>query len=398
MSNLSPTTILQRAPGLTIGLRSDNSIRITLNGQTVECGRHGLAILDTFYRPTSLSQAVNALRTVTTGKLDAIALTEAIVGLHQAGVLRDGTAPDSASLRGLGWNHVLMLNDRVRTESFLAAVRETVRTGDVVVDVGTGTGILAIEAARAGARHVYAVECTGAASSARALVQANGLSDRITVVHGWSTQIDLPERADVLVTELVGDDPLGEEILEVALDAHRRLLKPGARIVPETLDIMGFPVSIPRAALRSRVAGNDTLRRWQAWYELDFSPLSPTEGRKRDMFSVRGTAARRWKPVSEPVRLARVDLRHIEQLAIDTASAATATRGGRLNGILLYVDLKLAPSTSISTHPATVGPDCSWSNIVWAFDPPLSLHAGDGFAVTFRHRSGTSGVEIAAVG
>ena len=104
--------------------------------------------------------------------------------------------------------HIAMLNDRRRTASFLAAIRRVVRPGDVVVDVGTGTGVLAIAAAQAGAARVYAVEATGIGKLAEANFRANGLQDRITLVPGWSMQVTLPERADVLVSEVIGKTPL----------------------------------------------------------------------------------------------------------------------------------------------------------------------------------------------
>lgn len=133
--------------------------------------------------------------------------------------------------------HLDMLNDRTRTLSFIEAIRETVRPGDVVLDVGTGTGILAAAAARAGARHVYAIEAGQIHRVARELFASNNLSDRITLVKGWSTQVELPERADVLISEVIGHEPLAEDVLETTWDAVARLVKPDARLVPRRLRI-----------------------------------------------------------------------------------------------------------------------------------------------------------------
>src|SRR4051812_12021176 len=117
--------------------------------------------------------------------------------------------------------HLEMLNDRTRTLSFIEAIRETVRPDDIVLDIGTGTGILAATAARAGARHVYAIEAGQIQKVARALFESNGLKDRITLIRGWSTQIELPERADVLISEVIGHEPLAEDVLETTADAIR---------------------------------------------------------------------------------------------------------------------------------------------------------------------------------
>src|SRR3954454_16113224 len=78
--------------------------------------------------------------------------------------------------------HGAMLDDRRRTRSFIAAIEAAVRPGDVVVEIGTGTGVLAVAAARAGARRVYALESANMAAWARRIFAANRVSDRATLV------------------------------------------------------------------------------------------------------------------------------------------------------------------------------------------------------------------------
>ena len=109
--------------------------------------------------------------------------------------------------------HRLMLRDDVRTRAFRDALRAVVRPGDVVLDVGAGTGILCLFAAQAGAARVYAVERTSIARTARALVARNGFSDRIHILNDDIERVSLPERVDVIVSEWLGtlavDDPFG---------------------------------------------------------------------------------------------------------------------------------------------------------------------------------------------
>ena len=101
-------------------------------------------------------------------------------------------------------NHITLLGDKARVGAFRAAIEATVRPGDVVVDVGSGTGVLAFFAARAGARRVYAIEETDLIDVAQALARENCLDDRIVFIRGNSLGVALPERAHVLVTETLG--------------------------------------------------------------------------------------------------------------------------------------------------------------------------------------------------
>lgn len=97
-----------------------------------------------------------------------------------------------------------------------------------MLDLGTGTGVLAVAAARAAARHVYAIEASGIGRVAQRVFRANGVEDRITLLQGWSSTLSPPEPATVLVSEIVGHDPLDEGVLEHTPDARARLLAPGA--------------------------------------------------------------------------------------------------------------------------------------------------------------------------
>src|SRR5204863_7107587 len=100
--------------------------------------------------------------------------------------------------------HRQYLSDGTRVTALSAAIERVVKPGAVVVDLGAGTGILGLLACRAGARRVYSIEAGGMIELAREIARANGFEDRIVFVKGLSTQVDLPEKADVLIADQIG--------------------------------------------------------------------------------------------------------------------------------------------------------------------------------------------------
>ncbi len=111
-----------------------------------------------------------------------------------------------------------MLTSQVRMDAYIEALRRTVTPTSVVIDLGSGTGIWSLLACRVGARRVYAIEASPAIQILVAAARDNGVSDRIVVLQRRSTEVSLPERADVMVSDLRG-------ILPPAVDCWPRTEK-----------------------------------------------------------------------------------------------------------------------------------------------------------------------------
>jgi len=133
--------------------------------------------------------------------------------------------------------HFAMMNDHDRNAFYRDALKAAVKPTDTVLEIGTGSGLLAMLSAKAGAEHVYAIEANKHLTSlAEHIIGCNGLTDQITVVNKLSTQVDvevdIPKRANVLVSEILGTLLLGESALSFIADVRDRLLEPDATIIP----------------------------------------------------------------------------------------------------------------------------------------------------------------------
>jgi hypothetical protein len=136
-----------------------------------------------------------------------------------------------------------LLRDRVRMEAYAAAIEHCVKD-KVVLEIGTGAfAPLTQMALRAGARKVYAIEANPySVASARRLVQEKGLQDQVEIIQGYSTEVTLPEKAEVLLHEIVGYFGSDEGMVRVVHDARQRLLVDKPIIVPQRCEVLAAPV------------------------------------------------------------------------------------------------------------------------------------------------------------
>jgi protein arginine N-methyltransferase 1 len=140
------------------------------------------------------------------------------------------------------WAHDVMLADRVRVDAYEAALRKHLRPEDVVVDVGTGTGILALLAARH-AKRVHAIDHGPIIEAAKAVARDNGVTN-IEFHHVHSAEFAPPEPVDVIVHEQLGSALLNEQMVANIAALRDRVLKPGGRIYPGRFDLYIEPVEL----------------------------------------------------------------------------------------------------------------------------------------------------------
>lgn len=393
---MKPNTILRRSNNIELRLDSMHSVEIIVNTKAGRISKHALAILDVFSNPVSMRDAVEKLGVH--GVQDWVEVTGTIDKLYKIGALIDHSKNQNMSDKrpdsfGSAPIHIDILNDKRRTREFIDAISKVVKKDDVVIDIGTGTGVLAIAAARAGAKKVYAIEAGAMAGVAQDVVNRAGLADKITIVRGWSTQIELPEMADLLISEIIGNDPFQENVLPVMKDARRRLLKPGARLVPQRIKVFALPVVIPGPLLRNRIVKKEYLADWKSWYDIDFSALRQVNTfQSIPILKLKTEKAKKLEIAGEPLLLTDTDFAAFDELKLETIATAKST--ALFNGLLVYFELTLAEKV-FSTHPQIADEDNSWSNPVWYFPEAENIKTGSSFSVKFSYQpSNNSQLEL----
>jgi len=272
--------------------------------------------------------------------------------------------------------HRELLADETRTNAFREAIARAVRPGDVVVDVGCGSGILSFFACAAGASRVYAIDQTHAADVTAFLARHLGMSDRIRVLHGEANAIELPERADVLVSETLGVSGLDEGITSVVADARARFLKPGARIVPQRVGVFLGPVELEYEYDR-HVGFFDEPR-----YGFDLRPLKLFASSSIHFAHIRSSAY-----LDAPQEVLSVDLRSSEGKDLSGSARFTANRPAMLHGFGAFFTATLAEGIELTNREARA---TSWSQALLPLETPVQIRRGDAIAVQLQTEGGRS--------
>ena len=147
----------------------------------------------------------------------------------------------------LAWDedfHELMLRDHIRMTAYEAAIKERVKPGMAVLDLGTGTGILALWALQAGARKVYSIDVNpNRIPQALGRIENAGYKDQFQIYNALSYNVALPERVDVVVSETLGNLGDNEDMCRILNDAYTRFLKPRGFMLPSKVTTSLVPVS-----------------------------------------------------------------------------------------------------------------------------------------------------------
>jgi len=254
------------------------------------------------------------------------------------------------------------MSDDVRMQAFHTAIKRLIKPGDVVVDLGAGTGILGIWALQAGARKVYAIEKTGAIELAREIAQVNGYMDRIEFIQDNSMNVSLPQRADAIISETLGSFAVDENMIQYTTDARERMLVDGGVLIPGAIDIFATPVD------NEDIYGK--INFWRKLRDVDFSPAFDLFSRKMMVESILTDQI-----LAEPLRLQPVDLNTCKGDSYMARNYFPIQRAGTIHGMAGWFSVTLCDGVQINTGPDH--PETHWKQAFFPFRDPIRVVQGD---------------------
>jgi protein arginine N-methyltransferase 7 len=260
--------------------------------------------------------------------------------------------------------HFRIVRDDERNAAWKAAIEKAVTPGSTVLDVGAGTGLLGLMAARAGAARVVGCEMNPAvADAATRIVAANGYSGQVTIVPRHSrelTEEEMGGKADLFVSEIIANNLVGERAVETVRDVMRRLVRPGGRVIPAS--------TIARVALAWWDGA--TRKRLQEVDGFDLSAFNQLEPAPHQVD--RGDPGLSLR--SEPADLFSFDFQEL-RFPDPFTQVDLVAAGGSVNGIVQWLSIGLDEEVTYENRPGTVGGSC-WACLFHPLAQPIDPPAG----------------------
>jgi len=254
-----------------------------------------------------------------------------------------------------------MIADRIRSSAYQQALARVIKAGDIVVDLGAGTGLFTLHACRLGAKLVHAIEPNPIIQVTREIVQANGFSDRVAFHQAMSFDVELDEPADVVVTDLRGVLPLKERAIPTLIDARRRLLKPGGVLIPQREPIWAALVEA------NEIYSNHCEDPWRR--SNDGFNLEAARHRRVNAFGKHHL--KRGQLLSVPVAWATLDYRTVETASVHETVVFEVLRRGLANGFILWFDSELIDGINLSNAPGK--PELIYAQLFFPLQEPLPV-------------------------
>ena len=262
-----------------------------------------------------------------------------------------------------------MLADATRMEAYTTALSRAVKPGSVVLDLGCGPGVFAMLACQLGARLVYAIEPDSVIELARDAAMANGLADRIEFFQSFSTDVTVPDSADVIISDLRGVLPWYQQHIPSIVDARDRFLAAGGILIPCRDVVWAAVVEAP-----------DRYQEIVAPWQTDGLDLSAATRVVTNTW--RKTRIKAEEFLVEPSCWAILDYHEIQSPDARAEIVWQVARPGMAHGVNVWFDSVLIDEIGFSNHPDA--PELIYGNGLFPFSRPIEVAENDRIRLTLR--------------
>ncbi|TFK44192.1 putative arginine methyltransferase [Crucibulum laeve] len=267
--------------------------------------------------------------------------------------------------------HEEMLKDSVRTGSYRSAIINNPHLfkGKIVLDVGCGTGILSMFAAKAGAKHVVGIDMSNIIDQAQKIIEANGFKDTITLVKGKLEETKLPfDEFDIIISEWMGYFLLYESMLDTVLLARDKYLKKGGLIFPDT-------ATLYLAAIEDQEYKEEKINFWENVYGFDYSCIKDIALREPLVDTVELKSV-----VTDPCLIKHIDLLTAkkEDLTFESTFSLRATRNDYIHAFLAWFDISFeCTHKKVKFSTGTHAQYTHWKQTVFYTPTTLTVNQDD---------------------
>mmetsp|Transcript_12320 Transcript_12320/g.19545 ORF Transcript_12320/g.19545 Transcript_12320/m.19545 type:complete len:377 (-) Transcript_12320:90-1220(-) len=276
--------------------------------------------------------------------------------------------------------HEDMLKDQVRTGSYMRAILGSAELfqGKTVLDIGSGTGILCLFAAKAGAKRVFGIECSDIAGHATTIAKQNGYGEVITYIQGKAEEVELPvDKVDIIISEWMGYFLIYESMLDSVLFARDKWLKADGHMFPDHARL--YVAAAEDADYRA-----DKIGFWNHIRGFEFSPLSSMVLQEPISDIVDESSL-----VTPPCCVLELDLCKCSTRDLDFLApfSLRVARKDFIHSLVVWFDVTFgaaSPAVVLSTAPSK--PGTHWKQTVLYLDEPLVAHCGDAISGTLAVR------------
>jgi len=267
--------------------------------------------------------------------------------------------------------HEEMLKDEVRTLTYRKSMWDNKHLfkDKVVLDVGCGTGILCMFAAKAGAKKVIGIDMSNIIDQAQKIIEANGFSNTITLIKGKMEEVELPiDKVDIIVSEWMGYFLLYESMLDTVLVARDKYLAPGGLMFPDQATM--YLAGIEDAEYKEEKIGF-----WDDVYGFDYSCIKEIALREPLVDTVELRTV-----VTKACPILNIDLLTVtkEELSFTAPFSLRATRKDYCHAILGWFDVAFRASHKPITF--STGPHAKythWKQTVFYLGDAIALDEDD---------------------